>query len=207
MVGNIGLPDPLLCGDAPYSVSDYGVKMLRHASQCDDFRTPCQVESSLKARRCAAQRTFCYATCANVTETDTLGAMTTGAQTKRKTAAIAKVVAENLSAELARRGMSDRDAARRLGLTNAYVSRRANGSVEMTVSDIDLFAGFLGIPVTRLLEDRDAVAVRKLPELDSNQQPIGSQSALVTSLSDRIRKTPQVARSTPAIVSLIGAHA
>jgi transcriptional regulator with XRE-family HTH domain len=130
--------------------------------------------------------------------------MTNGAQSNRQAKPMARLAADNLSAELARKGLSDREAANRLGLTNVYVSRRANGSVEMSVSDLDLFAGFLGIPMTRLLEDRDAkVTALKLPHLDSNQEPIGSKSALVSSLSGRALKAPRTAGAVPRpVISL-----
>lgn len=62
-------------------------------------------------------------------------------------------VAANLSAELARKGYSDRQAATALGLNNVYVSRRANGTVELSVSDAALFASFLDIPITRLFAE------------------------------------------------------
>jgi transcriptional regulator with XRE-family HTH domain len=130
--------------------------------------------------------------------------MTNGAQPNRQAKPMARLAAENLSAELARKGLSDREAANRLGLTNVYVSRRANGTVEMSVSDLDLFAGFLGIPMTRLLEDRDAkVPALVLPHLDSNQEPIGSQSALVTSIAGRTAKAPRkLAPATRPAVSI-----
>lgn len=120
--------------------------------------------------------------------------MTNGAHAHRTIKPMAKIAADNLSAELARKGLSDREAANRLGLSNVYVSRRANGSVEMSVSDLDLFASFLGIPVLRLLEDQDARKVVKLPGHDSNVEPIGSRLAPVSRLSDH---TPTAKRHRP----------
>jgi transcriptional regulator with XRE-family HTH domain len=48
--------------------------------------------------------------------------------------------------------------------------------------------------------------VVKLPHLDSNQEPIGSQSAPVISLSDRTRKVRKPGSTSPAIVSQIRAQ-
>lgn len=117
------------------------------------------------------------------------GVQTNRTQAKPMAKPMAKRAAENLSAELARQGYSDREAANRLGLTNVYVSRRANGSVEMSVSDLELFADFLQVPISRLLENRDVpLKAVELPGLDSNQEPIGSQLAPVSRLSDHQSK-------------------
>jgi len=61
-------------------------------------------------------------------------------------------VADNLTAELARKRISGRDAAKALGLTQMYVARRTSGAVELSVSDLVMFADFLNIDVHTLLQ-------------------------------------------------------
>lgn len=84
----------------------------------------------------------------------------------------AQIIAANLDAELTRKRWTKRKAAEALGLTHMYVSRRANGEVELSGSDLAMFAGFLEVPVSRFFVG--------LPEVDSNHQPAGSQSAAST---------------------------
>lgn len=71
-------------------------------------------------------------------------------------------IAANLSAEMKRARWSGRAMADALGLTQAYVARRASGDVELSGSDIDLFAGFLGVPVAALFVGREPAAVVEL---------------------------------------------
>jgi transcriptional regulator with XRE-family HTH domain len=110
--------------------------------------------------------------------------------------ATAQIVAANLAAELTRQRWSARKAATALGLTNVYVSRRTSGDVELSASDLALFAGLLSIPISRFFEGLNttspaseetglsivgnkkatrggALGGLSLPELDSNQQPAG----------------------------------
>lgn len=60
-------------------------------------------------------------------------------------------VASNLAAELARKRMSGRDAAKALNMGQMYVSRRVSGDVEMSVSDLIQFANLLQIDPAVLL--------------------------------------------------------
>ena len=56
-----------------------------------------------------------------------------------------QMVADNLAAELARKRISGRQAAKALGLTHVYVGRRVSGDVELSVSDLMMFAAFLDV--------------------------------------------------------------
>ncbi len=60
-----------------------------------------------------------------------------------------EAVAAEIRAELARRRLSARRAAARLGWTQAYLSRRLNGDVPFDVGDIEALAGLLGVPPQR----------------------------------------------------------
>ena len=63
-----------------------------------------------------------------------------------------QVVADNLAAELARKRISGRSAARSLGLTQAYVARRVSGEIPLDVNDIFGFSALLGIDPGVLLK-------------------------------------------------------
>jgi len=54
-------------------------------------------------------------------------------------------VADNLAAELARRRISGRQAAKKLGLSQPYVARRVSGDIPLDVNDIFAFSRLLGI--------------------------------------------------------------
>lgn len=56
-------------------------------------------------------------------------------------------VAGNVRAEVARRGMSQASLARALEINQAGVSRRLNGKVDFTASELSLIARALGVPV------------------------------------------------------------
>lgn len=58
------------------------------------------------------------------------------------------IIATNFSDILAENRWTRRSAAEALGLTHTYVNSRATGAVEMSGSDIVLFADFLGVPVS-----------------------------------------------------------
>ena len=76
-----------------------------------------------------------------------------------------ETIAANLDAELSRKRYTKRRAALAMGLSHVYVTRRAKGQVELSGSDMVMFAKFLNIPVTRFFVG--------LPDLDSNQEPAG----------------------------------
>lgn len=67
---------------------------------------------------------------------------------------------------------SNRQAGARLGLSHRYVGDRLNGKVDITFSDIEAFAQLLKMEPNELF--------LKLLGLDSNQEPIGFQSAINT---------------------------
>lgn len=78
---------------------------------------------------------------------------------------VRELIAANLDAELTRQRWTKRKAAAALGISHVYVSRRTSGEVELSGSDLAMFSEFLAIPVSRFFV--------KLPDLDSNQEPIG----------------------------------
>lgn len=91
-------------------------------------------------------------------------------------------IAANLSAEMKRARWSGRAMANALGLTQAYVARRASGDVELSGSDIDLFAGFLGVPVAALFVGRESAGVVNLdPTRNAERQPkdYGSDASVI----------------------------
>lgn len=55
-------------------------------------------------------------------------------------------VAANLRRELKDNRWSERKAAAALGLSPAYINRRASGETELSASDIAMFASFLDVP-------------------------------------------------------------
>jgi transcriptional regulator with XRE-family HTH domain len=69
---------------------------------------------------------------------------------------LAKRLTANVRAELARRGISHRDAAQALGLTQSAASRRMRGDVEFSLSEVEQLAALLEIPVTELLGEVSA---------------------------------------------------
>lgn len=76
-----------------------------------------------------------------------------------KATAVRATVAHNLSAELKAQRWSQRAAATALGLTPRYVNSRAIGDVDMSASDLAMFAEFLDVPIARFFDethDRDS---------------------------------------------------
>lgn len=108
-----------------------------------------------------------------------------------------ETIASNLDAELTRQRWSKRKAAAALGLSPVYVSRRTSGEVELSGSDLVMFAAFLQIPVTRFFVG--------LPDMDSNHEPTHFESAAqnVTYLSDRPRRADQTASDHAAVVTFV----
>ena len=83
-----------------------------------------------------------------------------------------EAVAAEIRAELARRRLSARRAAARLGWTQAYLSRRLNGDVPFDVEDIEALAELLGVPPQRFFRrnssndddpEGDLLALKNLP--------------------------------------------
>lgn len=70
-----------------------------------------------------------------------------------KATAVRNTVAHSLSAELKAQRWSQRAAATALGLTPRYVNSRANGDVDMSASDLAMFAEFLDIPIARFFDE------------------------------------------------------
>lgn len=95
------------------------------------------------------------------------------------------MIARNFSDELKAQRWSKRSISVALGLTHTYVNNRANGSVEMSGSDLALFADFLAVPVTRFfapVPEEEATVIKidttkrtKAPQKDY----VGAGSAVV----------------------------
>lgn len=75
------------------------------------------------------------------------------------------VVAGNVRALMARRGVNQQRIAQVLGLSQTAVSKRLRGVTPWDVNEMGTLADAFGVPITALLEG--------LPRLDSNQQPAG----------------------------------
>jgi transcriptional regulator with XRE-family HTH domain len=60
-------------------------------------------------------------------------------------------VASTVRAELARRSISQGALATKLGKSQAWVSRRLSGDVEMRVDELRAIAALLGVPVADLI--------------------------------------------------------
>jgi transcriptional regulator with XRE-family HTH domain len=75
---------------------------------------------------------------------------------------------------MGRQGITKVELARRLHVSNQWVTRRVSttSSVQLTLEEIVQIAGALGVPAERLLAS-------VLPRLDSNQQPSGYPLSLV----------------------------
>ena len=67
------------------------------------------------------------------------------------TQTITEQVAANVRVELARRRLGQVAVARTLGLSQAAVSRRLNGSVPLDVNELALIADLLGLTASDLL--------------------------------------------------------
>lgn len=63
-----------------------------------------------------------------------------------------------LRAEIGRRGWSQVDLARRLGVSQSWVSRRMTGGVAFTVGELEQAAIALDVPLAALLPDAGRVA-------------------------------------------------
>jgi hypothetical protein len=86
-----------------------------------------------------------------------------------------KAVARRFRAELAQIGINGSEAAVICGKTQAWMSRRMNGSVPFDVDDLDEVCAKLGFYYEYVASgiwptDNDGLL---LPRLDSNQQPFG----------------------------------
>lgn len=58
----------------------------------------------------------------------------------------------NIRAEMVRRGISQEALARRLQMSQASVSKRLRGDVEIGINEVVLIAGHLGVTVDTLLD-------------------------------------------------------
>lgn len=96
-----------------------------------------------------------------------------------------ETIAANVAAEIKRQRWTGRSASVALGLTQAYVYRRLAGEVEMSGSDLAMFAKFLSVPVQKFFEE---------PTTD-----YGYEVSPVIDLLERIR--PAVENDREAVVT------
>lgn len=90
-------------------------------------------------------------------------------------------VAKNLSDLLKKNRWSRRAAATALGLTNTYVNSRASGDVDLSASDLAMFAEFLEVPVTAFFaKPADSTNVTPMPRpkaagpgVTNRKRPVG----------------------------------
>lgn len=102
-------------------------------------------------------------------------------------------VAAEIRAQIARKGLSGRQLAFRLGKSQPWMSRRLTGDVAFDVNELDQIAAVLGVSARDFFPENDegprhgggglnlsdsemrfVMALRaSLPGLDSNQEPIG----------------------------------
>lgn len=78
-------------------------------------------------------------------------------------ASLTAAVAEEVRAHLARRRMSGRELARRLGVSPQWVSQRTRGVVSMSIDDLEAVAWVLGVPVSAFLP----AAISSVPDPDN----------------------------------------
>jgi transcriptional regulator with XRE-family HTH domain len=70
---------------------------------------------------------------------------------------LAQTVPALLRAELARRDIARGDFAERLGVSSTWLYRRLSGTVEMTLSDLELMTNELGITPEEVVAARDVL--------------------------------------------------
>lgn len=120
-------------------------------------------------------------------------------------------------------GLKATDVAKHTGMEATGLSRRLAGKRGWEPDDLSVISYVFNVSVAYLFGEVDRLAplpkekhealaaqfpwATVLPGLDSNQEPIGSQLALVSRLSDRTPKPSRRTSNHPAIVSQIRAEA
>jgi transcriptional regulator with XRE-family HTH domain len=102
----------------------------------------------------------------------------------------AAIVARNLKRLMVERDVKQGQLAAVLGITQSNVSKRLKGQTPFTTDDLDALAQAFGVRPSELLADagqneaartsEEVRAAGQLPRLDSNQQPAGRFSVLVS---------------------------
>lgn len=62
-------------------------------------------------------------------------------------------VGSNIRAELARRGLSQRDLATHLGISQSQLSKRLRGQIDLSVAELSAAAAYLDVPIGALLPE------------------------------------------------------
>jgi len=127
-------------------------------------------------------------------------------------AALAQAVAAEIRAETGRQRVSGRELARRIDEPVTTVSRWLRGDTALGLDDLDKIAAALEIDLVDLIRAaRLQMMAKKLPRLDSNQQPAGRSVAQVRAhigaeilpFVKPIVPTPDAPRCTPARTGLV----
>lgn len=105
------------------------------------------------------------------------------------TATMDTIIGENVYMLMFRNGMKQTELALKLGMTQGALSRKLRGDRPWYSDEIKDAADTFGLRVDRLFV--------KLPDLDSNQEPIGFESAAVSSLEE-FRAAKMAAHSSVA---------
>lgn len=96
-------------------------------------------------------------------------------------AALAHAVAAEIRAETGRQRVSGRELARRIDEPVTTVSRWLRGDTALGLDDLDKIAAALEVDLVDLIRAaRLQLMAKKLPRMDSNHQPAGSMSDLVS---------------------------
>lgn len=116
-------------------------------------------------------------------------------------AALAQAVAAEIRAESGRQRVSGRELARRIDEPVTTVSRWLRGDTALGLDDLDKIAAALEIDLVDLIRAaRLQLMAKKLPRLDSNQQPAGRKELQVTGLAayrERRRQQDRRRRAAP----------
>ncbi len=74
-----------------------------------------------------------------------------------------KILANNIVYYRLENGWSQEDLAEALGTTTTYVSNLENAKRNTRIDYIDLIADTLGVPIDKLLQERDPVSNHRIP--------------------------------------------
>ena len=121
-----------------------------------------------------------------------------------------EVIAEELRAVLARRRLSASELARRMGVSQPYISRRLTGDTALDIDDLEQIAGILGMEIADLFpmpgrvittyatgRANDRQVTREYPGVADRTRPNGHPKRTLPDLATR-RPARTAAALTPA---------
>lgn len=118
--------------------------------------------------------------------------MTVSATTSAQT--LTAAIAEEVRALMGRRRISGAEMARRLGVSQMWVSDRLRATTAFTVTDLERIAGLLGVAVTELLPRRAFEVQSAAARLEADRTTLESPGATVQSLPVPGQRTPSTVR-------------